>query len=178
MLFQLNPSTGEPYYPLPAPFQSFRLTPLRESDTPDIIEILNDPAVSPYKTTPLPYTLEDAQRFMERTVGPQDAAWAEIKEASQVVRESEYDYQGIPSNGACPVRILREVSTNPDGSESEKFAGNFWFMRNTFWEIEDDLERARLIAENEGKETGDPSVVWSFGCKLPFPQCFTLGGVY
>lgn len=104
---------------------------------------------------------------MLRFKGPQDDAWTAIKATSNPLKLSSgaYEYEGIPPNGTCPVRILREVITNPeDGTESEQFAGDFGFMRNSFYEIEDDAEREKAVVENESKDMGDPCIVWSFGC--------------
>jgi hypothetical protein len=156
MLFQTS-SAGEPYYPLPPPFAHLRLTPLRPStDIQHFMRLLNDMRVTPYMTAPYPFELANAERLMERLKGPADQAWANI---GPLAVQGKEDWKV----GTCPVRVIREVDSET-GLGEETFVGDIFFGKNSFYEIEDAGERKRLGAENEAKELGDPSIVWSFGC--------------
>ena len=69
----------------------------------------------------------------------------------------------------CPVRSIREV--RPDGSDA--YLGDVEIRRNSFFEVGDREERARLVEENNVKQLGDPTIVWTIGgqylavCLLP-----------
>ena len=64
--------------------------------------------------------------------------------------------------GGCPFRIIRYVEE--DGKET--FLGDAVIGRWGFPDVDDLVERARVKEENERKEVGDSSIVWTFGGKL------------
>jgi RimJ/RimL family protein N-acetyltransferase len=153
MPLQINSENGEPYLQLPAPHSNIRITPPRMSDVPTLTAILNDPEVYPYLATPpYPYLEEHAVAFLELAKAHSDEGFAEIKGK---ILAGEEDYVA----SRCPVLTIREVQ--PDGTDI--YIGNISFVRYAFYEIQDQEERARRCAENNEKEKGDPSIIWTFG---------------
>lgn len=157
MPLQINSENGEPYLQLPAPHSNIRITPPRMSDVVALTAILNDPEVYPYLATPpYPYLEEHGTAFLRLAKASCDEGFAEIK---QKILAGEEGYVA----SRCPVQTIREVQS--DGTEV--FIGDISFIRHAFPEIQDE-EHLQRRAENEEKEKGDSSIVWTFGSEWTF----------
>lgn len=67
-----------------------------------------------------------------------------------------------------PIHCIREV--REDGTDI--LVGSISIIRNSYFEIADEAEREKFVKQNEEKQVGDPSIVWSIGCT--FPSCFYI----
>ena len=150
---------SEYYLTLPTPFSHIRITPPRLSDVDVLVEMLNEDAVWPYLSSPpYPYLKEHGQEWIERihleTINIIDAL-----EKHQ--RDKPLGTPGFA--GGCPVRYLREVKINPDGSEEEFLIGDVGFSRHGFPEIDDRVQADAMTMENMSRAVGDPEIVWMVG---------------
>ncbi|KAF9245907.1 GNAT domain-containing protein [Melanogaster broomeanus] len=157
---EVNPETGEPFLRLPAPNDNIILTPPRLSDAKCFAPIINDPMVLVWlEGPPIPYLDEHAQEWLALIKGQSDGILKELKEEERL-------NPGGPLKlvGGCPVRHIREVL--PDGTDV--YLGDIGIGRAQLEEVVDPEERKRAVEENNGKDVGDPSIVWSFGyCLAP-----------
>jgi len=157
---QINPKTGEPFLQLPSPLDHIIITPLRLTDKPTIIEILNDDRVHLWLAgPPYPFLQEHADW------------WVDMHQAlcDKVIRELEDEYKTNPDGSleiveVCPIRSIREVKA--DGTDV--YLGDLGFRRYDYAELSTATEEERqkkktLIDINMAKKTGDPSIVWSVG---------------
>lgn len=162
MPLKINSDNDEPYLQLPAPHENIRLTPPRLSDAPFSTAILNAPEVIPFmETPPFPFLEEHAIGFINSVKPEADRVYQEIRK-KLLAKDDDY------VTSASPVRSIREVQQ--DGTEL--FIGDIGFLRSAYHEVRDKPERERLIAENKAKHVGDPSIVWSFGCKYSLRYLF------
>ncbi|EIW86924.1 hypothetical protein CONPUDRAFT_115792 [Coniophora puteana RWD-64-598 SS2] len=150
---QINEKTGEPFLRLPAPHDRIILTPPRESDKVNIVPILNDERVWRWlQGPPVPYLPEHADLWIDGSA----------RECQDVLEELEADTskpgEPIKLVEMCPARMLREVQE--DGSEV--YIGDIGIVRSRMDHILDPLERAERIKENEEKELGDLTILWTF----------------
>ncbi|KAK7036160.1 N-acetyltransferase domain-containing protein [Favolaschia claudopus] len=158
MPLERNPSTGELFLRLPAPYTSLILTPPRP-DAPAIQAILRDPAVYTWLGRPSSnFSFEDAQRLLGEYTAAANAALDALK-------DDETEAGALKPMEDCPVRCLREVQ--PDGSDA--FVGHIGFKRCKWFELGLDSDtaatrngeqRERLVKENDARVTGDPDIVW------------------
>lgn len=161
-----DPNKGEYYLTLPPPLSHIRITPPRLSDVDVLVEMLNEDAVWPYLSSPpYPYLKEHAEEWIGRihleTVNIIDA----------LEKHQRNNPSGTPNfAGGCPLRYLREVKVNPDGSEEEVLIGDVGFSRHGFPEVGDQVQAEALAMENMSRPVGDPEIVWMVGGE----SCFNL----
>jgi len=153
---QTDPKTGEPFLRLPAPLNNIILTPPRPTDVPDLIAVLNDPAVYKWLDgAQKPFLEEHALARLERGTKRSDAVLKELKEAEEVFPDGPLQFLS-----GCPVNVLREVKA--DGTQV--YIGDIMVRRCLFWEVGVDSEdRQKAMEENNALEVGDPNIVWSMG---------------
>nr|GAT59530.1 predicted protein [Mycena chlorophos] len=100
---QLNPTTNEPFLRL-LTHPNITITPPRPTDGARHVEMLNDPRVYPFLSSPpYPYALEHAKWWLDRAIPLSEKLMAEL----------ESDSPG-PLDG-CPVTYIREIQK--DGSD-------------------------------------------------------------
>lgn len=154
---EINPHTGEPFLRLPAPHDNIILTPPRLSDVKSTVPILNDPKVITWlEGPPVPYLDKHAQEWLAAIVKQSDDTLAELKEEERLNPDGP-----LKAVGTCPVQHIREVL--PDGTEI--YLGDITIRRAGMEEVLDPDERKKATEENNAKEVGDPSIVWTFGGK-------------
>ena len=147
---QVNPTTGEVFLRLPAPYENIIITPPRYSDAADIVSILNDPRVYKSLIGPaFPYHHHHAMDWLGRMKNRSDKVLEDLHEGKTVV-------------DGCPVQHICEVQ--PDGTEL--YLGDLSVSRNGWLEVEDKDLRAKMTSENLEKPVGDPSIVWTMGGML------------
>ena len=160
---QLDTVTGEPYVPLPAPFASFRLTPLHAerfdpSDIDIITRILSTPSVNEnLSRAPEPYTRADAVAFL-RSHCASDATF----EADALDWTDEVAVRAVLAH-RVPFDTLRRA--RPDGQPGWEIVGHVGVRRNA-WEWlagQDPIRMKALIEENLAKEDGDSTIEYSVG---------------
>lgn len=152
MPLQMNPSSGEPYIQLPAPYANIHITPPRLSDTPALVEMLNSPEIYPFiYAPPFPFLEVHAVEYITRGKTECEAAFEKIKDH---VLEGKINYVATEA----PVRFIREVL--PDGTDV--CIGDIAFGRNHFAEVGDNEEREKILEKNNSKQEGDPDIVWRF----------------
>ncbi|KAI0248385.1 GNAT domain-containing protein [Lactifluus subvellereus] len=151
-------SIMEPYLRLPAPHDRIVIVTPRLQDAAELCEILNDPRVYRWVANPpFPYTMEHAISWLTQSKAEADAIWNELEQASA---ESP---SGPPKFvGGCPLRSILEE--NADGSYT--FLGTCGIDRNTYDDVMDLEERARLVHENNARPVGDPNIIWRIGYYL------------
>lgn len=191
---ELNPKTGEPFLRVEG-FDDIIITPLRWEDAPTYIPYLNDPAVYrwmagppvPYlpcelilylaSTIPLASLLisnghclpADAEFWSNRIIPPQKATLFEFEKAR--------DQPGIITADICPVNSIRKI--NEDGTDV--FIGAIDIFRNANLGelvlggngeyLVDMSQKEENQKKNEGREVGDPDIIWEFGGAFP---CYDL----
>ncbi|TFY83041.1 hypothetical protein EWM64_g973 [Hericium alpestre] len=157
---QINEQTGEPYIRLPEPHANIVLTPPRPSDVPFTVQILNDVRVYRFLSgPPYPYRLEDAESWLKSIKAETDAVWKDLQDAAR----DDPDGRGpVKIVNGSPVRTIREQ--REDGTEV--YLGDAEFRRHDFADVVHPEERARLKAENDAKEAGDPSIIWTIGVTI------------
>ncbi|KAJ7171650.1 hypothetical protein C8R43DRAFT_20945 [Mycena crocata] len=97
-------AVGEPYLPLPAPFEQFYLGVERKSDIPDDVAMMSDIRVARTLVgPPFPVPLINSQRWLVRERASVIALFADYAEGKFLPAESD------------PFSVLRE--RKPDGSE-------------------------------------------------------------
>ncbi|TCD65677.1 hypothetical protein EIP91_002304 [Steccherinum ochraceum] len=147
---QTDPVTGEPFLRLPNPLERIIITPPRLDDAEVITSIMaHDSVVKWLAVVPRPYTLKDAEEWLEGSTREADEALAEMRAEMEEGR----------SMGSCPLRSVREVQA--DGSQL--LIGGVGVGRTSFSYLEDDEEAKRLALDNEKRATGDPNIVWEIG---------------
>jgi len=154
---QVNPKTGEPFLQLPSPHEHIIITPLRLSDKPAIIDILNDEAVHQWlEGPPYPYLQEHGDLWVETKKNVCDAAIRELEEEDKTNPDGP-----LKIVESCPVRSIREVK--PDGTDV--YLGDIYVDRCVNEEMNEDNEDrgVNLVDLNLAKEAGDPSIVWTIG---------------
>ena len=92
----------------------------------------------------------------------------QIGAAQEILAEME---EGKTYLSGCPFRVIREVKEG-----KELFVGTVVMERSRYLEVEDREEAARLALENEQKEDGDPSIVYTFGGEIQTMVC-VQGGI-
>ncbi|KIM88725.1 hypothetical protein PILCRDRAFT_813697 [Piloderma croceum F 1598] len=154
---QVNPRNGEPFLQLPSPHEHIIITPLRLTDKPAIIDIMNDKRVSQWlEGPPYPYLQEHADLWVDANKEVCDVAIRELEEENRI-------HPGGPLKvvESCPVRSIREVKA--DGTDV--FLGDIRVDRCANEELDDDNadKENSLVDANMAKQTGDPSIVWTIG---------------
>ena len=141
-------SDGSPYVSLLEPFDSYRLTPLRESDAEEIYLILKDLRVaSNLSSVPEPYTPEMAKEFLGTVMLP------------RIRRSNTLDWS---DSEAVSSSLRTEMSLQTIRDSQGKLVGNISIRRNT-WEWCWSQEAQEMWKENEAKEAGDESISYSLG---------------
>lgn len=157
---EINSQTGEHFLRLPAPNDNIILTPPRTGDVKSLAPIINDPRVSTWlEGPPIPYHDEDAKEWLGIIVKQSEHVLAGLREEDQINADGP-----LKLVGECPVRHIREVL--PDGKDV--YIGDIRILRAPMEEVLDAEERKRAVEANEGKVIGDPSIVWTFGCRDVF----------
>lgn len=142
---QVNPTTGEVFLRLPAPYENLIITPPRESDRDDLVLMFNDPRI--YKfflSPPFPYQPHHAEEWLRMMKDKSDKVLEALREGEAVV------------NG-CPVQYIRDVQ--PDGTQL--LIGDVSVLRQRWLRVSDEGLRAKMVKENCEKPVGDRSVVWT-----------------
>ncbi|KAI0308335.1 GNAT domain-containing protein [Multifurca ochricompacta] len=153
--FLINERTGEPYLRLPAPHENIIITAPRLQDAPHICEIMNDPRVYRWVSSPpFPYFMEHATSWLSQTKAEADAVWTELKQANV-----EYPNGPLKIVGKCPVRSILEE--NADGSYT--FLGDCGIDRHRYEDVIDAEEHARVVQENNARPVGDLNIIWTIG---------------
>ncbi|WEW54852.1 hypothetical protein PRK78_000278 [Emydomyces testavorans] len=163
---QFNPTTNEPFLPVPFPQNTntntaIILTPYRPAahDADHLIHSLNDPLIYRWLLTPpVPYTRAHAEQWMHTCTQHARSVLAAIQE-----RADDNGNCGRKkwANG-CPVRVIREVRrTDDDGGVEEVFLGDVAMSRHTFYEVRDEEERAERKRVNDEREAGDEEITGS-----------------
>lgn len=152
------------YLPLlDAPFPIF-LTPSQPHDIPRKVATLSTPSIAHcLSSTPFPYSTKDAEEWDAFQGGRFDATlaqWEEqLKEGTTL----------LPPQSGTIVGNLRR-----DDPVTGEWFGDLGIMRWRFEEVEDLEERKRLQEINEGYDSGDERIVWSFGCESCLGLCAKL----
>jgi hypothetical protein len=154
--FKVDPTTGEPFLRLASPHENIILTFPRFENADAVVEILNDRRLYPFVNSSYPHTFNDANSYTKVIHRTTDEVWSEIK------------IFGTDSGrvfGGCPVRSICEIQD--DGRRV--YLGDFGIGRWRAPEILDPELRAEESQKNLEKPIGDPSIIWSAGCKpLPY----------
>ncbi|EGN99512.1 hypothetical protein SERLA73DRAFT_179555 [Serpula lacrymans var. lacrymans S7.3] len=152
---EINSATGEPFFRLPSPNDNIIITPPRAKDEQAVVPILNDPGVYQWlEGPPFPYTPEHAASWIPLIVNAAKAVLDELKEEECVNPGGP-----LKAVGDCPVRMIREVKK--DGTDV--YIGDIGFRRCLYEDVLDPKERKEVIAANDRKEVGDPTICWSIG---------------
>jgi len=150
---QFDATTQEPYLALSSPHDNIRITPPRLSDVPWLVVYHNDPRVYTHLSgPPFPHEAHHAEEFTRQIKEEAERIYADIRPRLE-------DPTSTLFAPGSPVRSIREVQ--PDGTQL--FIGDIGIQRNSFIEIEDEEERAKLVEENNAKPVGDPTIQWCFG---------------
>jgi len=147
----IDPETGGPYVPLPAPFSEYRLTLLSLEDAESIHQILRQSSVATMcSRVPEPYTLDDAHFFLSTIMAP---VFKRVKE----VDWTKPDQVAQACKGVMPFIALRDATG--------KMVGDIGIRRNVFeWmEMDDPAEMRKLSKENAERPEGDPEIRYSIG---------------
>ncbi|KZV99031.1 hypothetical protein EXIGLDRAFT_726514, partial [Exidia glandulosa HHB12029] len=149
---KVDPTTGEVYLQLPAPYEHIVLTLQRESDAPVLMQHFNDPRIyMNLPGTPYPYTEEHARWWLEQITPPAQAVLADLRAGKQYV-------------GSIPVCAIRDTRTSDGHVAGAKIIGDIGISRFVWNDLHDTELAKRLAEENAAKEVGDPSIVWAMGC--------------
>ncbi|KIK52838.1 hypothetical protein GYMLUDRAFT_49671 [Collybiopsis luxurians FD-317 M1] len=158
LLFE--PATHEPYLPLPAPFERFRLTPNRESDAVDITEMMNDAKVAYWMGNhPFPFPADRASGWIRGEL-----------ELTREVFEGFRKGEWVPAKGS-PLKVIREtvavggrgqgeVDGDTTHDRRDVYVGDVDFRHAHWW-------TERLTPVKEGWEGWrDRERIWSIGAAL------------
>ncbi|KAF7347356.1 N-acetyltransferase domain-containing protein [Mycena venus] len=145
---EVNPKTGEPFLRLLA-HKNIILTPLRLSDGPFLVSILNDEHVYPWLISPpYPYLPEHAEWWLNQVIPETDKLLAELEDARN-------DPTLKIVNG-CPARVIREVKE--DGTDI--FLGEINLgLSHHWWELEGS---GKASQETPRRDPNDPDI-WMVG---------------
>ncbi|KAJ7623739.1 acyl-CoA N-acyltransferase [Roridomyces roridus] len=147
-----NPTTNEPFLRLPAPFAHLILTPPRMSDVEPTVSILRDPKVAVWMGSMGPgreYTAARAESYLAKIIAETDVGVQEMK-------------RGEHPFSTCPVRHLREERAEG----GDVYLGDVGIYRASWAHVDNREERARMVAENNARQAGDPEIVWHVGFYL------------
>jgi hypothetical protein len=159
---------GSPFIPLPLPHSAFIITPMRATDGPALIEILNDPSVYMYLLSPpFPFTQQSFDDYYSVVESQTQKAMAEYQEAIRWREERETSKQTDASSekwvgAGQPVFAIRKVD---EETREERMVGGISIMRQRWADIKDDEARAKRKKENDELPAGDPRIEWEIGCK-------------
>lgn len=144
---QVDPTTCEVFLRLPAPHENIVITPPRESDTDDLVLMLNDPRIYKFLfNPPFPYHPHHAEEWIRATRSKSDKLLKALREGEAVV-------------DGFPVQYIREVQ--PDGKWL--LLGDVSVARYGWCAVSDEELRAKMEKENSQKPVGDPDIVWTIG---------------
>lgn len=157
-------TTGEPFIRLDEPsLCNIIITPLRQTDGPSNLKILNDPAVYKNITTPFPYTEADWEAWFSIASKAESVALKEYLAAEDARKKGEASrWVGSETLVSQPVTAIREVD---EETGKEELLGSISIRRGGFLHIRDEVERKRLKELNDGLEAGNPAIQWEMGCK-------------
>ncbi|KAJ7597310.1 acyl-CoA N-acyltransferase [Mycena floridula] len=156
--FEIN-KNGEPFLQLKS-HKNIILTPARLDDAPSLIELLNDPKICLWLSSPpFPYLEEHADWWLKKKLD-------EYNKMMQMLADAENE-EILKILDDCPVNTIREVLE--DGSEIMIGTVNLfrccWMElagpHGVNWEIKDKLEE-----ENNARLAGDPEILWTVGYYL------------
>ena len=152
---QLNPITGEPFLQLAPPFAHIIVTPVREADALAIILAMNDSRVyTNLAGPPHPFLQEHAAARIEKVKARSNALLAGMATDNAEMVDAKRSLVG-----GCPVHIIREVKE--DGSDI--FLGDCSFVRCSWDQVKDVVERKKLCEQTNALPVGHPDLVWSIG---------------
>lgn len=144
---QVNPTTGELFLRLPAPYENIVITPPRETDANDLVLMLNDPRIYKFLLAPpFPYRPHHAEEWLRMTRNKSDKILKALREGETVV-------------DGFPVQYIREMQS--DGSEL--LLGDVSVARQGWLTVSDEGVRAKMTKENSERPVGDPGIVWTIG---------------
>lgn len=140
-----------PIVNLAPPFQAFRLTPLRRDDAQAIHDILKQDQVRRHLQGPpdLSYTLQDAKDFIELH-----------SETIDIVASTDWEDQSQVAD-----LLKRRWLFSAIRNHRDEYVGSIEIRRNR-WEwldLEDPEGMMERRRENDAKQAGDPSIVYSIG---------------
>ncbi|KAI0639534.1 hypothetical protein C8Q77DRAFT_71459 [Trametes polyzona] len=160
---QRHPRTGEPFIPLPAPYERIIITPPRREDVPHIVAILNaEPVKRWLDGLTFPYLECHGEDWVARMKQQSDVVLHELR-----VAEEEQPHGPFAAVSGCPVSCLRGVDDDVNGADV--YLGAIEFSRCNFPDVRDRAEQERLVSRNESRKRGDPRIVWCVGYYLTVP---------
>ncbi|GAA5860104.1 hypothetical protein JCM1840_001887 [Sporobolomyces johnsonii] len=163
----------EPYLPIPHPALPLILTPPRPSTDYDRqVSTLNDPKIARNLVgPPYPYSREMAEAWGAVRLTDTESVFRALGEDADRQEREQHVVVGIGTDeqaegkwepkrpNGLPFASLRREDTG-------EWIGEIAVQRWQFREVDDPDERERLVSENEAKEAGDETIVWSFGYYL------------
>ncbi|KAF7302920.1 N-acetyltransferase domain-containing protein [Mycena kentingensis (nom. inval.)] len=148
---QRNATTGELFLPL-LDHPSIILTPPRRTDRFAMVPIMNDERVYPWLISPpFPYTLENADWWLDRAIPATEALIAELSSVDTSTT--------LKTVNGCPVTQIRELL--PDGSDVFIGAIDFTLARHPF-ELEGTGRTPAQIDAGPQRDPANPDV-WTVG---------------
>ncbi|KAF8910929.1 hypothetical protein CPB84DRAFT_1672449 [Gymnopilus junonius] len=153
---EANPTTKEVFMRV-RNHEDIIITPPRPEDVQNIFVSQSDPRIYHWMlTTPKPYLREYAEASWLKSKQHADAALKELEDANSFNRPKLVS--------SCPVAFIRRV--REDGSD--EFVGHVTIGRCPKGElmkeeIVDWDHEVQNKAENDSKELGDPTILWSIG---------------
>lgn len=149
---QVDSKTGECYIRLAHPHENIVIGPPRMSDVQVIHDILKDTNVSErLGSLPNPYLFSHAEEWQKKVCDESDAILRRLEGGEEYVDDS-------------PVRSIRERLE--DGTEV--FLGDIGIRRLPEMERTKggtEENKAALVEENQAKPAGDPTIMYTIGCK-------------
>ncbi|KAH7102117.1 acyl-CoA N-acyltransferase [Auriculariales sp. MPI-PUGE-AT-0066] len=145
----IDPATTEPYLRLPAPYEHLIVTPYRTSDATALVEHLNDLKVTmTLNGPPYPYLEQHALGFLSDAISSSSLVIANLR-------------AGKHPDG-MPIRAIRDNTASDIASAP--LIGDCYIDRHGFGDMMNDkLEAERLAEENETKEAGNPTIIYTVG---------------
>ncbi|KAJ7070497.1 GNAT domain-containing protein [Mycena amicta] len=148
---EVNPSTGEPFLRL-LEHRNIIVTPARRTDGPAMMQYQNDERVYPWLISPpYPYTLEDANWWLDRVIPASEKLLAELEDAKDAPKLLIVD--------GCPVNYLREIQD--DGTELFIGAIDFTLSRHPF-ELEGSGRTPADVGDKPLRDPQNPDI-WTVG---------------
>ncbi|GAA6002140.1 GNAT family N-acetyltransferase [Rhodotorula paludigena] len=158
----------EPFLPLSSPSPTslpLILTPPRPSDPPALVRTLNDPRVAfSLVGPPYPYTEEIAREWNDFRRKAAEEAFKKLAQRAEEERlRREEDPTGVSEASAAPWIVDGLPVGNIRRADTGEWVGDFGLPRWNYEDTPDEVERDQLLKENDAKEAGEPSIIWTFG---------------
>ncbi|KAJ7240464.1 hypothetical protein C8J57DRAFT_98878 [Mycena rebaudengoi] len=147
--FEVNPHSGEPFLRLRS-HKNIIITPLRLSDSPSLVTLLNDERISRWLySPPNPYLPEHAEAWLKRETAAANKLLSELEAARNDATLKIVD--------GCPVRSIREVKD--DGTDA--YIGEIEIhLSEHAWEL-----NGRETQTTPRRDPSNPDV-WGWGVSL------------